>query len=50
MKTKVVQEQQRTSQEQQVVIKNLTEKLAQLEAKIDDVQSNGNLIRILRQK
>jgi hypothetical protein len=50
MKTKVVQEQQRTSQEQQVVIKNLTEKLAQLEAKIDDVQSNRNLIRILRQK
>ena len=45
--TKVVQEQQKTNQEQQSVIKILTEKLAQLEARIEDLRSNGNPMRIL---
>ncbi len=48
--TKVVQEQQKTNQEQQTVIKTLTEKLAQLEAKIEDLQARGNPLPILSQK
>ena len=48
--TKVVQEQQKTNQEQQTVIKTLTEKLAQLEAKIGDLQPRGNPLSILSQK
>jgi len=36
--TRVVQEQQKTNQEQQTVIKTLTKKVAQLEAKIEDLQ------------
>ncbi len=47
---KAVQEQQKTNQKQATVIKTLTEKLAQLEAKIEDLQPSGNLIRILCQK
>ncbi len=48
--TKVVQEQQKTNQEQQTVITSLTEKLAQLEAKIEDLQARGNPLSILSQK
>ncbi len=48
--TKVVQEQQKTNQEQQTVIKSLTDKLAQLEAKIEDLQTRGNPLSMLSQK
>jgi len=48
--TKVVQQQKETVEKQQAVINTLTEKLAQLEAKMEDLQSNGSLIRILSQK
>jgi hypothetical protein len=47
---KTNQEQQKINQEQQTVIKTLMEKLAQLEAKIEDLQPNGNPIRILSQR
>jgi hypothetical protein len=48
--TKVVQEQQKTNQEQHTVIKTLAEKLAQLEAKIEDLQAKGGTFPILSQK
>ena len=48
--TKVVQEQQKTDQEQQAVIKTLTEKLARLEAKIADLQTRGDPFAVLSQK
>jgi hypothetical protein len=48
--TKVVQEQQKTNQEQQSVIKTLTEKLAQLEAKMEDLQARAIPLSILSQK
>jgi uncharacterized coiled-coil protein SlyX len=48
--TKVVQEQQKTNQEQQSVIKTLTEKLAQLEAKMEDLQTKAIPLSILSQK
>ena len=48
--TKVVQEQQKTNQEQQSVIKTLTEKLAQLEAKMEDFQARAIPLSILSQK
>jgi hypothetical protein len=48
--TRVVQEQQKTNQEQQTVIKTLTKKVAQLEAKIEDLQGRGNPLPILSHK
>lgn len=47
--TKVVQEQQKTNRKQRTVIKTLTEMLAQLEAKIEDLQTRGNPLPILSQ-
>jgi len=48
--TKVVQEQQETVQKQQAVIKTLTEKLAQLEAKMEGFQIREIPLSILSQK
>ena len=49
--TKVVQEERKTNQEQQAVIKTLAEKLAQMEAEIKDLrQSNGSSMHILPPK
>jgi hypothetical protein len=48
--TKVVQEQQKTNEGQQAMIKILAEKLKQLEAKIEDLQARGNPLFILSQK
>jgi hypothetical protein len=48
--TKVVQEQQKTNQEQQTVIKTLTEKLAQLEGKIEGFQMRSIPLSIFSQK
>jgi len=48
--TKVVQEQQETVQKQQAVINTLTEKLAQLEAKMEGLQTREIPLSILSQK
>ena len=48
--TKVVQEQQKTNQVQQTMIKTLMEKLAQLEVTMADLRARGNPLPILFQK
>ena len=48
--TKVVQEQEETVKKQQTVIKSLTEKLAQLEAKMEGLQTRETPLSILSQK
>ena len=48
--TKVVQVQQKTNEEQQAVIKILGEKLAQLEAKMEELQTGGNPLPVLSRK
>ena len=48
--TKVVQEQKETVEKQQAVINTLTEKLAQLEAKMEGLQTGEIPLSILSQK
>jgi hypothetical protein len=48
--TKVVQEQKETVEKQQAVINTLTEKLAQLEAKMEGLQTGEIPLSILFQK
>jgi len=48
--TKVLQEQKETVEKQQAVINTLTEKLAQLEAKMEGLQTREIPLSILSQK